>query len=59
MMSKHFKKHISDLGDRQFRRRIKNETENVLRYVLENIKNDDADTDEETRKGIIFAILLY
>ncbi|XP_070168059.1 cytochrome P450 4C1-like [Polyergus mexicanus] len=49
MMSKHFKKHISDLGDRQFRRRIKNETEKVLRYVFEDIKNDD-DTDEETRK---------
>lgn len=50
-------KHISDLSDRQFRRRIKNETEKVLRYVFENIKNDD-DTVEGTRKGIIFTILL-
>lgn len=57
MMSKRFKKNISDLCDRQFRRRIKNETEEVLKYVFENIKkdgDDEDDTDEATRKGIIF-----
>lgn len=59
MMSKHFKKDISNLSDRQFRRRIKSETEKVLRYVFENIESDDDDTDEGTRKGIIFTILLY
>lgn len=58
MMLKH-KKHISDLSDRQFRRRIKSETEKVLKYIFENIKNYDDDTDEGTRKGIIFTILLY
>lgn len=56
MMSKHFKKHISDLGNRQFRRRIKSETEKVLKYVFENIKDDSNDTDKETREGIIFKI---
>ncbi|KMQ86168.1 atp synthase subunit mitochondrial [Lasius niger] len=53
MMSKHFKKHISDLSDRQFCRRIKSETEKVLRYVFENIKSDDDDTDEGTRKELL------
>ena len=55
-MSKHFKKDISDLCDRQFRRRIKSETEKVLKYVFENMKKDgdDEDTDEATRKGIIY-----
>lgn len=55
MMSKHFKKDISDLCDRQFRRRIKSETEDVLKYVFENIKKDDDENDtDEARKGIIF-----
>lgn len=61
MMSKRFKKHISELSNRQFRRRITSETEKVMRCIFENIKDNDDydDRDEETRKGIIFAILFY
>lgn len=59
MMSKHFKKHISDLGNRQFRRRIKSETEKVLKYVFENIKDNSNDTDKETREGNFYNILNF
>lgn len=47
-MSKYFKKDISDLSDRQFRRRIKSETEKMLRSIFKNERNDD----EEARSGI-------
>lgn len=60
MMSKHRhlydRKHISDLSDRQFRRRIKSETEKALKYVFENIKSndDDDDTDGRNKKRFNF-----
>ncbi|XP_039313132.1 uncharacterized protein LOC120359508 [Solenopsis invicta] len=55
MMSKRFKKHISELSNRQFCRRITSETEKVMRCIFENIKDNDDydDRDEETRKELL------